>query len=386
MIKKKLYVSILGLLIISPLIGWAVPILEAFVPLASAFSMTDGGPPFSELILPLSGSLSLIFGLYGLIVYLSSNGRKIEALNPFCYFMILYSSFALLIWVIFFGSRLLPSLNVGIDFYIRFILLASPHVFWLVFLYFFINLSNKLKIINNYTVGIKDKYTATISGQTNVLNQNSFTKRILLLIPIFIIIALLYFVVINNPPLKNTKTSNQIGEKKDLILSVQWSTKEAREKVGILKNLPPSFDDWQSAIFYEKRKLTYKSKKTSFIIKKTHKFSIVPNKGKIVGISITLSPLYKDDVEGALQLANYWNKHFESKRLIQYVTPKWRDRTLNKARKIFLSSSNRLLGIGLGTWTDGDDYYAIGIERTIGDNHSDKSWVYGVSINIWDEL
>ncbi len=122
-----------------------LPIMDVVFPLAIAFRAPPDGPPFSELLLPLVGIISMIMGGIGFAIFAFTKQRKIGGLKAYCYFMILYSVLALSVWMVFFGSRFFRYFPVSeFGFYFQWVMFITPHLIWLAFLFYALRHLNKM--------------------------------------------------------------------------------------------------------------------------------------------------------------------------------------------------------------------------------------------------
>lgn len=133
--KKNMILGVLIMLVVSPIIGVLLPWFHFFVPIAIAFVVPIDGPPFSESLLPLIGILHVLIGVLGLVVYFVSKGRVLWGLRVFGILNIVYSSLAVAIWLVFFGSRIIRYFPVtDLIFYVDFFYSIVRHVVWIIFI------------------------------------------------------------------------------------------------------------------------------------------------------------------------------------------------------------------------------------------------------------
>ena len=175
-------------------------------------------------------------------------------------------------------------------------------------------------------------------------------------------------------------------------VAIGWSTTQARAKSPILARLPEGFDTWQSAYLNTPAEFVYRDDVIGFSVERPHAFSVYPHDGKVVGVTVELDPLFEEDFDGALSLAQQWCAIFESKHL---STPDKNglDIDTTPATKSAIRAFQRLPyegGISIGTWQRGDIIYAVDIERftrTVVDRNTNigtKKLVYKVEVSISD--
>ena len=137
MLKKTTVLIILSLLIIAPIIGEVLPLIETLFPLGGAFHVPWDAPPFAESLLPLIGLSSMVLGGIGLFLYLVTGGKVKGGIKAYCYMMIYYSVIAFSIWLFFFGSRYVRyflDVYLDIGFYVFWFAMCIPHIIWFLFL------------------------------------------------------------------------------------------------------------------------------------------------------------------------------------------------------------------------------------------------------------
>jgi ankyrin repeat protein len=130
--KRNIAVHLQTVLTLAPALGIIFPWLQYFVPSAYWFVVPADGPPFAETLLPLFGFLSIGFGLLALMVFSLSKSQSTSLLRVFTQGHIGYSVLAILIWIVFFGSRAIIHFPVKESgFYLLFAISVLPHLFWI---------------------------------------------------------------------------------------------------------------------------------------------------------------------------------------------------------------------------------------------------------------
>ncbi|MHC4296393.1 MAG: hypothetical protein ACYS7Y_03745 [Planctomycetota bacterium] len=150
--KHSVIISILATLVIVPLVGAVMPILDLIFPLAIAFRVPPDGPPFSEALLPLVAVISILIGGIGFLVFALTKQQRVGGLKAYCYFMFFYSALALCVWLVFFGSRFIRYFPISeFGFYIQWAIAIVPHLIWLSFLFIALKHLNQLVASNEQT-------------------------------------------------------------------------------------------------------------------------------------------------------------------------------------------------------------------------------------------
>ena len=150
--KHSVIIGLLAILVIVPLLGAIVPILDLIFPLAVAFRVPPDGPPFSEALLPLVAVISILIGGIGFAVYALTKQHRVGGLKAYCYFMFFYSSLALCVWLVFFGSRCIRHFPISeLGFYIQWAIAILPHLIWLSFLFIAVKHLNQIVAIDKKT-------------------------------------------------------------------------------------------------------------------------------------------------------------------------------------------------------------------------------------------
>lgn len=133
--KRNIAVHLQTILTLAPPLGVIFPWLQFMIPSAYWFVVPADGPPFAETLLPLIGLLSIGFGLLALTVFSLSKSQSTSLLRVFVLGHIGYSFLAILIWLVFFGSRAVihfPIKEPG--FYFLFFVSIIPHFLWIIIL------------------------------------------------------------------------------------------------------------------------------------------------------------------------------------------------------------------------------------------------------------
>ncbi len=124
-----------------------LPIMDVIFPLAIAFRVPPDGPPFSESLLPLVGVISIIIGSIGFAIFAFTKQHKTGGLKAYCYFMALYGVLALIVWMVFFGSRFFRHFPVSeFSFYFQWIMFVLPHLVWLAFIFYALRHLNEMRL------------------------------------------------------------------------------------------------------------------------------------------------------------------------------------------------------------------------------------------------
>lgn len=135
MTKRNIAVYIQAVLAVAPPLGMIFPWLQVIVPTAFCFVVPADGPPFSEAYLPLVGVLSVTFGFIALTVFSLTKSQSTLLLRIFVWAHVIYSGLAILVWLVFFGSRTIINFPIkDIGFYLLFFFSLLPHVLWILLL------------------------------------------------------------------------------------------------------------------------------------------------------------------------------------------------------------------------------------------------------------
>jgi hypothetical protein len=178
-------------------------------------------------------------------------------------------------------------------------------------------------------------------------------------------------------------------------LGADWSIEKAREHSDILAKLPSSFDEWQNTYINVPVKFVLVDDNFDVSIERTHTFTIAPDNGFIRGITVEIAPVFRNDLEAALEEADKWNAFFTGLQLPIGVNSRSYDSN-NFSREEAIerfeyskSKGYRQYGTGLNIWKSEKAYYSLGIEQYLLSSQvvgeQSKEVIYKVIINCWRE-
>lgn len=210
------------------------------------------------------------------------------------------------------------------------------------------------------------------------------------LLPVFAIVTVIGSVVHGVANSNDGKTMSEPKSLPVVTAGVGWTTRSVREASPIMARLPGSFDEWQEAYLNEPVEFQYDDGHVKFVVPRTHTFAIAPNKGVVVSVGVEPNPIYVDDFDAALKVAEVWIDYFDHLPGIRKSTPqtsRYPLSTMTQARKELADVGPlKDFGITLGEWRSGTALYTVIVGQTevpVRDENTKKdrrALIYKVSI------